>query len=80
MFDFVLIYFKILPTNVSRIPESSNMISFNKTKSMIVSLPGKQYYNIFLIDKFWRIVHFLFIYFQLKPFVWQLIFNSFGLH
>ena len=43
MFYLVLIYLKNLPTNVSSIPHSSNMTSFNKTNSMIVSLPGKQY-------------------------------------
>ena len=43
MFYLVLIYLKILPTNVSSIPHSSNMTSLNKTNWMILSLPGKQY-------------------------------------
>ena len=43
MFYLLLINFRILPTNVSSIPESSNMTDFKKTNSMIVNLPGKQY-------------------------------------
>ena len=45
MIYLVLIYCKILPTNVSSVPESSNITSLNKTNSMIVSLPGKQYFK-----------------------------------
>ena len=33
----------MLPTNVSSTTNSSNITSFNKTNSVIVSLPGKQY-------------------------------------
>ena len=43
MFYLLLIDFRILPPNVSSIPESSNMTHFKKTNSMIVNLPGKQY-------------------------------------
>ena len=43
MFYLLLIYFRILPPHVSSIPESSNITHFNKTNSMIVNLPGKQY-------------------------------------
>ena len=154
MFYLFLIYFRILPTKVSSIPEYFNMTSFSNTNSVIVSLPGKQYpksiislpllqsamlkeqksivklyyyfskhlsfyFIIFLLftvhpkgqmgsfvinyipmvlvsqimfhihwkiqlifflrDKFWWLVCFVFIYFQLKPFICLLILNWFGL-
>ena len=154
MFYLLLIYFIILPPNVSSIPESSNLTHFKKTNSMIANLSGKQYsksiislpllesamlkeqnsivqlnnlakqsfffFRIFLLftvhpkgqmgtfvvnyipmvlvwqiisyiqckiqvifffykDKFWWLVCFVCIYFQLKPFVCLVIFKWPGL-
>ena len=39
----------MLPTNVSSMAKSSDITSFNKTNSVIVSLPGKQLFEIYNI-------------------------------
>ena len=43
MFYLLSIYFKIVQTNISIIPESSNITNVSKRNSMIVTLPAKQY-------------------------------------
>ena len=45
----------MLPTNLSSTAKSSNITSLNKTNSVIVSIPGKQYFEIYNIITIIRI-------------------------
>ena len=65
-FKVILCFILFFRTNVSIIPESSNMTSFNKTNWVIMSLSAKQYFKSIIL----LVVNYIGM-----VFVWHIIFH-----